>query len=131
MGDSDRRLIDAGTMDSSATDESGQSLPEFLSRRARGSSDRRLAIDAAAGVAAAALVSIFRPPLWLPLLFAALCFATFGVWGIVDRELAQAPAGARALALRAGRGLAALLGGVAALGLTLTLFGMALGRWIS
>ena len=65
------------------------SLPEFLAARARHASDSRLAIDALAGLLAAAAVAYWGGP-GSPLLFSlAICFFAFGVWGIADRELGE------------------------------------------
>src|ERR1041385_6335257 len=110
-----------------------ESLPELLSRRARRLSDRRLAIDAGAGLVVAAATAIWQPPGWIPLLGAALAVSGLGVWGILDRELTervtQHPD--RGGALRVGRGLAALVSAGGALLLLLSLLAVALGTWIS
>ena len=111
-------------------DDASLTLPEFLARRARSASDRRLALDAGAGVLLAASALVFHPPLWGLVACAAACLAAFGGWGILDRELGEA-SGRRARALRAGRGVTVLLGVVAAFGLVLAFFTYALGRWIS
>ena len=112
-------------------DDASLTLPEFLARRARGASDRRLVIDAGAGIVAAVAAAIFRPAVWLLVASAGLCFAAFGAWGILDRELADVAPGRRATTLRVARGLAVLAGVAAALGVLLAVFGYALGTWIS
>jgi hypothetical protein len=113
------------------TDDSALTLPQFLARRARGASDRRLAIDAGAGIVLGVSAVIFRPPLWILIVCAALCFAAFGAWGILDRELADASDGRRRLLLRGARGAAVFAGVLAGLGFFLAAFGYALGTWIS
>ena len=117
-------------------------LPELLSGRARAASARRLALDFALGSAVALLAALWRPAAWQTLLCAALCFATYGAWGMADRRLhaaREADPLARALhgprldlpVWRALRGASALIGALAAGGLALsTMFGI-LGRWIS
>lgn len=105
------------------------SLPELLVSRARQSSDRRLAVDAATGIVLAAIVAILRPPLWIPLTALAACLGAYGVWGILDRELGDAYAGKRALAI--GRGFAAVIGAAAALLFGISLFFGLLGPIIS
>jgi hypothetical protein len=105
------------------------SLPELLVSRARQSSDRRLAVDAAIGIVLAAVVAILRPPLWIPLTALAVCLGAYGAWGILDRELADAAAGKRALAV--GRGFVAVVGAAAALLFGISLFFGLLGPIIS
>jgi hypothetical protein len=109
------------------------SLPELLRARARGSSDLRLAFDAGGGLLVAAAMIAFRPPVWSLVLPAALCFAGYGVWAILDRELDE-PTQRSFLhlgVLRAGRTAAALVGALAALALGLSALFLALGTWIS
>ena len=105
------------------------SLPELLVSRARQSSDRRLAVDAAIGIVLAAVVAILRPPLWIPLTALAACLGAYGAWGILDRELADAGVGKRALSI--GRGFVAALGTAAALLFGISLFFALLGPLIS
>ena len=120
MKDANRDVLDRG------------SLTEVLTQRARQASDLRLVLNAAAGFVVAALVMVFRPPLWLPLTALGFALGAFGVWGILDREAADDTHGARrrrtAVVTRAIVGVlgtvAALLGGV-------SLFFGLLGTWIS
>lgn len=106
----------------------------MLVTRARASSDARLAADVAGGLLVLVGIAAWRPPGWLLVAGAALCFAAFGAWGILDREL-SAPDDARARwrvrLLRAARAIAAALGFVAAAVLLVQLLGLALGTWIS
>jgi hypothetical protein len=94
------------------------SLPALLAERARRASDRRLVIDALAGLLAAATVVILRPPMWVPLAALGGCLATFGIWGILDREASETIVGARARRLAQLQAVVAVLGGIAA-----TIFG--------
>src|SRR5688572_9426202 len=105
------------------------SIPELLMSRARRSSDRRLAVDAAIGIVLAAVIAILRPPLWIPLTALAACLGAYGAWGILDRELGDAAAGKRALSV--GRGFVAVVGAAAALLFGISLFVGLLGQWMS
>ena len=120
MKEANREVLDAG------------SLPHLLVHRARHTSDRRLAIDAASGITVAAAVTILRPPFWVPLAALALCLGMYGIWGILDRELGdvdQVTSRTRLLAF--ARGFVGILGVAVAVifGITV-LFGM-LGPLIS
>jgi hypothetical protein len=119
--------------DSVTHDNAPESLPEFLTRRARGASDRRLAIDVAVGVLVSAAAVIWRPSGWIAFLAAAICLAAFGAWGITDRELEErrASGDSRTSLLRAARAAVAAVGGVGALVLLVSVLGLALGTWIS
>ncbi len=102
----------------------------LLANRARLASDRRLVGDASVGLVTAATAAILRPPFWIPLAALALCLGAFGLWGILDREAADA-AGRSKRALAIGRGLIALLGGAAAVVFGFSLFFALLGPIIS
>jgi hypothetical protein len=110
-------------------------LAEILITRARASSNRRLALDLGLGVAIAAAVLVWRTPGWAVFLTAALCVASFGAWGIADRELHDAvvaPGPLRARALRIVRGGSVVVGTGAAAALIIAVAGIALGpRWTS
>ena len=69
------------------TAHSDASLPELLAARARSSSDLRLTLDVAVGLAAGAVAVWWHPTGWIVALSAALCFAAFGAWGLADRAL--------------------------------------------
>ena len=115
----------------SPSDDAG--LVEFLSARARGASDGRLAVDVGVGIVVAVVVLIWRPPAWLLVGCLGLCFAAFGGWGITDRELHD-PGGRSARSsrlLRFGRALSAVIGAIAATTALILLLGAALGTWIS
>jgi hypothetical protein len=116
-----------------ATQNSGsESLPEFLSQRARRLSDRRLAVDSASGLLVGAFAAIWQPPGWIPLCGAAVAFGALGVWGILDRELRERQSRSRGTAtLRLGRAMAATFAATGAILLLLSLLAVALGRWIS
>lgn len=114
--------------------ETSLSLPEYLAARARGASDTRLVVDAGGGLLATVGILWLRPWAWIILAAAAACFASYGLWGILDRELRERRAVARpglVMALRTFRAAAALLGAAAALTLIFGTAGLVLGRIIS
>ena len=107
-------------------------LRELLVARARHASDGRLVADVIGGGLVATLVLFWRPAGWLPLLAAACCFVVFGIWGISDRVLREQTAPDRWTAtLTLVRFVAAVIGVVAATTLLFSLWGLALGTWIS
>ena len=107
-------------------------LPALLARRARAASDGRLALDAAGGLIAGALVLMLRPPAWPLILSAAACFLAFGAWGISDRAVREGTVGAHGLrALRALRAGAVALGVLGSVALGATAMALMLGTWIS
>ena len=109
-------------------------IAELLSHRARRASDGRLAIDAAGGIGAAALLALLRFPGWIILVSVALCFVAFGVWGIADRELAERVTRQPEVphrSLRVLRIAAVFLGALAAASFALNILGTVLGTWIS
>lgn len=109
------------------------SLPEFLSDRARHSSDARLALDAGIGFVFAISAALWHGRGWHLIASAGICFLAYGLWGIADRELLDQSVvgGARQIALKAGRILAAVVGGTATVFFVLALLALALGRIIS
>ena len=113
---------------------SQMSLPQFLAQRARHASDRRLAIDAGAGLLAALFVILWRGPYWFLLAAAGIAFGAYGMWGIADRELGESRADRRPLtriALRGARAAAAILTALAILSLIFGVPAALLGTWIS
>ena len=120
MKEANREVLDRGT------------LPDLLAQRARNASDKRLVVDAAVGLMGAASIAVLRPPLWIPLAALAFCLGAFGVWGILDRETADASHGSRNSRLLVGaRAITAALGGAAAAIFGVSLFFALLGQWIS
>jgi hypothetical protein len=122
------------------TVHSDASLPEVLAARARSSSDLRLTLDVAVGLAAGVAAVWWHPTGWVAALSAALCFAAFGAWGLADRalrarhetvELLPAPHPVPDAALVALRVLAAGVGTAAAVTLVFSLLAASLGTWIS
>ncbi|HET9424489.1 MAG TPA: hypothetical protein VFO55_03885 [Gemmatimonadaceae bacterium] len=109
------------------------SLGEFLARRARGASDARLAVDAVVGFAVAIAALLAQGPGWYLFASAGICFLSFGVWGIADRELGEPSAGTRGmrLLLSVARVAAAIIGFTAFAVLVVRALGVALGRIIS
>jgi hypothetical protein len=119
VNDASRDVSDAG------------SLPSLLAQRARAASDRRLAIEASAGIVAAAASSILRPPLWFAGMACGVCVACFGLWGILDREVRERTGNLPRRSLLAARLAVAILGAMSALAAGFTLFFGTLGTWIS
>jgi len=106
------------------------SLPALLMNRARLASDRQLVVNAATGLVAAVSIAILKPPLWITLFALACSLGAFGLWGILDREVAEVkPSSKRALL--AARGLVAVTGTLAAILFGVSLFFSLLGTWIS
>jgi hypothetical protein len=109
-------------------------LAEFLVQRARSASIRRLTANAVAGAVALAPALWWRPTGWLVFASAALCFLSYGAWGILDRVRSRpAVTSRRPLAglLDATCVLFALLGALAAAGVLLGVWALGLGTWIS
>jgi hypothetical protein len=108
------------------------SLTAFLARRARTSTDARLILDAVLGFIVATAALLAQRPIWYMFTSAGICFLSFGVWGIADRELAERQAGSIAgRLLVVARVAAAIIGFVAAAALFTGALGIAIGRVIS
>lgn len=110
------------------------SLAQFLTQRARGASDQRLAIDAGAGFLVSLSVVLWRGPYWFLLACAAVAVGAYGMWGITDRELAELTAErhrAMHTVLRVARASAAVLAALAILSLIFGVPAALLGTWIS
>lgn len=110
------------------------SLPAMLAARARAASDGRLLGDVLGGAAVASAVAVWRPTAWVILFAASVCFASFGLWGIADRELRErvtASSPRLAQTLEGVRGLAALVGTLAVLTMLFAGLALTLGTWIS
>jgi hypothetical protein len=74
--------------DERARPDDGENIFALAGQLARRASDGQLVIAAAIGIVATALVGLVRPDWWfvaLPL----LCVGSFGVWGIVERTVAE------------------------------------------
>ena len=117
-----------------SADRADASLLEFLARRARLASTRRLAADVAVG--AVVLVSAGRLDSWLRLAvsMAAVCVIVYGGWGFVERARARLRSHRWPQVVGALDAVAALLaiGGVlAAILAILSVWALALGTWIS
>jgi hypothetical protein len=110
-----------------------ETLGEFLATRARRASDTYLAGHAITAVLAAVAIAAWRGPLWDVRLSIAVCFLSFGIWGVADRDIAQQESASRPTrwALRATRVIAAVCGFAAGAYLMMALLGRALGRIIS
>jgi hypothetical protein len=109
------------------------SLPEFLAHRARSASVRRLAIDLAVGLAGSAAALHWRPAGWLVVASLALIFLAYGGWGLGDRARSVTTGGSR-LSHTLLDALCFLLGAfgfLATAALLYSVWGVALGTWIS
>jgi hypothetical protein len=122
------------------TVQTDASLPELLATRARSSSDLRLSLDVAVGLAAGIIAVWWHPTGWVAALSAALCFAAFGAWGLADRALRARHESIELLpaehrlpdgALVAVRVAAAGVGAAAGVTLVFSLLAASLGTWIS
>ena len=110
------------------------SLPEFLVHRARSASIRRLAMDALIGGAACGAAIWWKPTGWLVPASIALCFFSYGAWGMLDRVRTRAAFAEGTLLgglLEATCAMCAMLGALAAAGVLLGVWAIGLGTWIS
>lgn len=112
--------------------ERESSLVQLLARRARGATDARLVVDAVLGFIVALAAVLARGPGWNLFAAAGICFMSFGVWGIADRERSEHADGTRAARLLgSGRWVAAITGFAAALVLAVGALAILIGRVIS
>ena len=107
-----------------------------LATRARATSDGRLVLAVVGGLTVAIGIAVWRPPAWLLVVTAGVCAASFGAWGIADRELRElrergATSGMSLITLRIVRVVSIVLGAAAAIVATFRVLGFALGTWIS
>jgi hypothetical protein len=110
------------------------SLAEFLVARARSASIMRLAIDAGLGATGCAAILWLKPTGWLVPVSVALCFSSYGFWGLLDRARShRAIANSARLAgvIDAMCAISVALGGIAAAGVLFGVWAIALGTWIS
>ena len=110
------------------------SLSEFLAHRGRSASIRRLSFDVAVGIAGASAALWWRPVAWLVLTSLSLCFGAYGAWGLADRARSRMVARNNRIAIASLDALCAALGAVgvlAAAGVLLSVWAIALGTWIS
>jgi hypothetical protein len=110
------------------------SLFEFLAQRARSAPVRRLAIDAAGGIAVAAAAVWGKPAAQFMIGSLAACFFSYGAWGLVDRVRSRvAISGSPRIAGLADAlgALCVVVGVLAAAGVLFAIWAAALGTWIS
>ena len=108
------------------------SLADFLARRARSASDAHLVVDAVIGFVVAIASLLAQGPAWYLFTSAGICFLSFGLWGMADRELGERAATAPAARwLMLARAASAIVGFVAVLMLVMGALGIAIGRVIS
>ena len=121
--------------DPRARDEDGENVFALVAKLARRASDGQLVVAAGIGIAAAAIVGLFRPDWWLvglPL----LSVGSFGIWGIADRTAAErttrlGPAFEGRGALASVRVVAAVVGTVAGVLTLLAVVARMIGTWKS
>lgn len=115
------------------TEEHEETLGEFLASRARRASDALLAGHAITATLTVIAIAAWRGPAWDIRLTLAVCFLAFGVWGLVDRDIAARPSAPRRQLwlLETVRFTAAAAGFAAAAFLALSLLGRLLGKLIS
>ena len=109
-------------------------LPEFLAARARAATDGRLVLDVLAGSLVALGMAVWRPPGWISVAGLALVLASFGLWGIIDREVQGRAASGRTPIVRSlvvARALTVVLGFVCGVGAVFAGLAIVLGTWIS
>jgi hypothetical protein len=110
-------------------------LLEFLAHRARSASARRLAVDIVLGVVASYAAFRWNPAARLVIASAATVLFCYGAWGLLDRvraRLANRFWHRTAGLLEALCALCAALGVLAAAGVLLAVWSLALGSgWIS
>ena len=109
-------------------------LLEFLAYRARSASVRRLAVDVVVGAAALVAALRWNPAAQLVIASAATLFLGYGAWGLLDRvrsNFASRLGPKTAGLLDALCALCAALGVLAAAGVLLAVWALALGTWIS
>ena len=118
----------------SHTPPADSTLGEIVSGWARSSSNRRLAIYAGAGTVIATAAYLLQPPGWFVIACIATCAASYGAWGIADRELIERPlprTGAVTRLLQVSRVVTAIIAIAAVLILARRVLGVVLGRFIS
>jgi hypothetical protein len=115
--------------------DDGESIFALVAQLARRASDGQLVIAAAIGIVAAAVVGLVRPAYWfvaLPL----LSVGCFGLWGIVERTVAERTArlgpdfGGR-FALASVRLTAAVIGTLSGTLTLLVIVARMIGTWKS
>ena len=101
-----------------------------LAARARRTSDGVLAIDAAIGCAYLAALLAWHPS-WWQFVVAPVAIGAFGLWGIVDRELAAARTPALRRVLLVTRAASAAIGTLAVVVSAFRILGALVGTVIS
>lgn len=108
------------------------SLFDFLARRARRSSDARLVVDAVVGFVVAIAALLAQSAAWHLFASAGICFLSFGVWGMADRELGERnPAVSGTRWLTTARVISTITGFLGAAALFIGTLGVIIGRVIS
>ena len=109
-------------------------LFEFLAHRARSAPVRRLGIDAIGGAAVLAAALRWNPAAQPLMASAAALLFSYGIWGLFDRARSRLSNRGRVRTARLFDALCVLsatLGVLAASGVLLAMWAIALGTWIS
>ncbi|HEX9129936.1 MAG TPA: hypothetical protein VF850_12320 [Gemmatimonadaceae bacterium] len=109
-------------------------LFEFLAHRARSAPARRLGIDAVGGAAILAAALRWNPAAQPLIASAAALLFSYGAWGLLDRASSRVSNRGllrTARLFEALRVLSAIIGVMAAAGVLLAVWAIALGTWIS
>lgn len=117
-------------MPNGAADDGHPGPYAALAAKARRSSDGALVADGAIGVLLLVALVAWRPS-WWQFVLAPLAIGAFGLWGIADRELADAATVSRRRVLLAARWIAAALGTLFVLVSAFRIVGAVVGRVIS
>jgi hypothetical protein len=113
--------------------DDGESIFALVATLARRATDGQLVLAAGVGIAAAAIIGLMWPGLWivaLPL----LCIGSFGIWGIAERTTTErlgrlGPGFAGSRALTGVRMTAAVIGTLAGTLTLLALVARVIGTW--
>jgi hypothetical protein len=117
-----------------SADRPDASLLEFLAKRARLASVRRLVTDVAVGAVVVAAAGRLDSWTRFAVSMAAVSVVAYGGWGLLERSTDRLSARQWPLiagALEAIRALLAIGGVLAAVGALLSVWAVALGTWIS
>ena len=109
-------------------------LFEFLAHRARSAPVRRLGIDAVGGAAVLVAALWWNPAAQALITSAATLLFSYGIWGLFDRASSRLSNRGRVRTARLFDALCVLsatLGVLAASGVLLAVWAIALGTWIS
>lgn len=122
--------MDSRSLPNGTADDGHPGPYAALAAKARQSSEGALVADGAIGMLLVVALVAWRPS-WWQFVLAPLAVGAFGLWGIADRELADATTTTRRMALVAARWVAAALGTLFVLVSAFRIVGAVVGRVIS